>query len=540
MSQNLSPSWLSILPPLNDEFIKNNYPSNLKLLQVHIYHRHGERAPIGSIFESIAPKSWDFCEKANLYHYQFRETMRKTLGTYHDANVTPVDLINKNEAVPSSFYKDARAERIFPLNLSLKKQTGAGGNISHKRNDPSSSYYKLATTKTCGWGQLSDAGWASMKRVGSHFRELYIERLGVLPTKRSDLDNSSLYVRTTDYSRTLESVSQVLSGLYPILGNKNTESAAPSYKQIPIFVRTTHGENMFFNYNCKSIIKLMKEMSKVSSEIFSSEIKELETELFSLSSIGEESRKTVESSNTIVPMHRIFDTLIAMKAHGIKLPSDITSDFIDKLGKYAVIKWFFGGVIERELQILQISPLSFEIANHIIYKVCEDSGQTSGIKTLPYEKSPKMMISSGHDTTIEPILFLLGYHNPDRSSDYKSYNIEWPDFGSAISLELFKGPKYQQSTKEERNESIKQINSTEMWPKTIRSDVDIGEYYIRAIYNGKALKIPSCQSKGNHLEGDSSSICTLEAFLRQIGPLVVSPREYKERCKSDMRNKPQE
>jgi len=53
-----------------------------------------------------------------------------------------------------------------------------------------------------------------MSELGAHFRSLYVDKLKFLDEKLSN--NKSLYLRSTDYSRTLESLQQLVTGgLYP-------------------------------------------------------------------------------------------------------------------------------------------------------------------------------------------------------------------------------------------------------------------------------------------------------------------------------------
>lgn len=62
-----------------------------------------------------------------------------------------------------------------------------------------------------------------MMSIGSHLRALYVDRLRFLS---SQLKASDVYVRSTDYSRTIESVQYLLGGLYPAKTRSPKESLA--------------------------------------------------------------------------------------------------------------------------------------------------------------------------------------------------------------------------------------------------------------------------------------------------------------------------
>ena len=51
------------------------------------------------------------------------------------------------------------------------------------------------------------------------------------------------------------------------------------------------------------------------------------------------------------------------------------------------------------------------------------------------------------------------------------------------------------------------------------------------VYNGAPMKIPACQSFGNHLEGNPS-LCTLQAFLDYGKTRSLTEEEFKINCAS--------
>ncbi|KAI8070403.1 histidine phosphatase superfamily [Gongronella butleri] len=64
----------------------------------------------------------------------------------------------------------------------------------------------------CDIGQLTDLGKTQHKALGSHLRDVYVDKTGLLPKNYKD---GALYLRTTSVWRTKESAQSVLQGLYP-------------------------------------------------------------------------------------------------------------------------------------------------------------------------------------------------------------------------------------------------------------------------------------------------------------------------------------
>lgn len=104
-----------------------------------------------------------------------------------------------------------------------------------------------------GWfsllGELTDQGRLSTLELGQRIRKLYVDQLGFLP--RTLEDENTLYIRyqsyvfrveyrTTHLQRTVESMAQVFTGLYP----------SHQVRAIPHFhVRLRNHENLYPNDN---------------------------------------------------------------------------------------------------------------------------------------------------------------------------------------------------------------------------------------------------------------------------------------------------
>ena len=91
-----------------------------------------------------------------------------------------------------------------------------------------------------------------------------------------------------------------------------------------------------------------------------------------------------------------------------------------------------------------------------------------------------MSLYSGHDTTLIPLLRLLGI-NP---------NNEWPPFASSVQIELYR--------------------------KNVTADDVTGTYVVRVIYNDRVYALPAC----------SDTLCPLGEFVALVSECAVDQREY--------------
>ena len=75
------------------------------------------------------------------------------------------------------------------------------------------------------YGELTDIGRQSTFEIGQRIRRLYIDRLGLLPepSKLTAQDADKCYFRSTNMSRTVESLQQIVAGLF---SDPNAASAA--------------------------------------------------------------------------------------------------------------------------------------------------------------------------------------------------------------------------------------------------------------------------------------------------------------------------
>lgn len=179
-------------------------------------------------------------------------------------------------------------------------------------------------------------------------------------------------------------------------------------------------------------------------------------------------------------LHALYDTFIALYAHGFPLPKGVSERDVIDLEKHANNLWFEVYQKNDKAVRLGIGRLVGEISEILNHKKKELESN--------FEDGLKLAVFSGHDSTIAPLLgaFQIG-------------DGRWPPFASNIAIELVE-------------------------------DVKQHEFYVRARYNGKTKNLPACQNSGDH-HPDDTSLCTFSAFMTRIQEVI--PKDYDAECAED-------
>ncbi|KAI8644322.1 histidine phosphatase superfamily [Parasitella parasitica] len=400
------------------EFRDEQYPPDLELRLLQIVHRHGERSPVRRRLEGIFPAVWNLCD-ANT-------SMFATIARFENENLQGLTSVRTERMV----------ETQKTESLSVPIKSGA-----------------------CYYGQLTNLGRYRMTSLGERIREMYINKLHFLPDVYNE---EAIYLRSSDYIRTQESVQQLVAGgLYP-------EGKRPEDFTLKLRIRDPRDDIMFPNPHCYRLRLLSKEFNKTVSLMMQDKFKSLSKRLSNY--VSDVSLDSHPSANGVL------DTLVAAKAHGLKLPSDIDDGVLRDLEDVVVKEWFYGHTASAEVRRLGLGRLMGVIRDRMSLR--EKGGADDDEKL-------KLAIYSGHDTTVAPLLIILD-----------AFNNRWPPFGSVILFELFKQKESDQ-------------------------------HFVRVKYNQDTLELPGCQAKGSHKLGDKS-LCTFEAFKKIVKDQV--PEDWEKEC----------
>eukprot|EP00172_Hildenbrandia_rubra_P002898 Plantae.Rhodophyta-Hildenbrandia_rubra.ctg4130.p2 GENE.Plantae.Rhodophyta-Hildenbrandia_rubra.ctg4130~~Plantae.Rhodophyta-Hildenbrandia_rubra.ctg4130.p2 ORF type:complete len:446 (-),score=83.45 Plantae.Rhodophyta-Hildenbrandia_rubra.ctg4130:698-2035(-) len=295
----------------------------------------------------------------------------------------------------------------------------------------------------CRKGQLSVVGARQMSRLGEMLREKYVEEYGFLDDVL-DLDN--VQVRSTYMERAVNSALALMSGVWP----RNKRNGV---EKIPVFIPENHEEILF--PNSKACARLKHLFSTARKEIESDpDYVEVERRI---NTVGPEAIGFRGGDSWHHSPLMLRDFFAALEAHDKEAPVVVTEEFrslVDKLTtRYVRERLYRKEKDEYDPEVLRLAsgPLLQEVLRH-----------------LEENRKHKLLLFSGHDATLIPLLAILDHSKLE----------EWPPFASSIIFEVYE-----------------QANGS-------------GESYIRVLYNGEALTMKNCPKGG--------APCKLSIFRKNV------------------------
>ncbi|KAF9226315.1 phosphoglycerate mutase-like protein [Gyrodon lividus] len=297
-------------------------PAGLKLEQVHVYVRHGERTPVRTRMAdppASIPELWQMCTVAR----RFRETVDST----------------------------AAPDRPGAQGLWFKK----GTEMRDGRTAPN----------LCLLGDLTDVGKESTYNFGVALRKLYVEKLGFLPETLQN--ENQAYFRSTHISRTIESVEHIVHGLYP-----QTQCAADVIPSI--LVRNKVDENIISNIlSCPQLGLLESQFSEAAAARWNPRLQVLDKRLSKYIN-GKPIR--VDGSPRASGM---LDTVRSAAAHGLEVPEDFWDPEVIDLIETAVSDEWFTIFKSEEGRRLGMGRLLAEISTKMQNKIIQANKDPSKI-----------------------------------------------------------------------------------------------------------------------------------------------------------------
>ncbi|KZT28102.1 phosphoglycerate mutase-like protein [Neolentinus lepideus HHB14362 ss-1] len=421
-------------------------PEQLELEQVHIYIRHGERTPVGvrmAAPPASIPEHWMLCQTAR----RFREAVA--------SSTTARTIVASLEG---------SSEEELQIRRSVERSDGT------------------SVEGECLLGELTDVGRQSTYNFGSALRDLYINKLKFLPETHTP--GGTTYFRSTNMPRTIESLQQIVHGLYP------TSKCAAGF--VPhILVRNGKDENLLGNtYACKRLEILQVGFARAAAAAWNHTLEPLDKKVSKY--IGGNPIRIDGKPRA----SGILDTVRAAVAHGIKVPPEFEEKgVLDVIEKAVVHEWFADKT--EEVRRLGMGRLLTDLTRKIQTKV--DKGSDDPLKIL---------VHSTHDTAIAALCQTLDV-----------FDDKWPAFTASITFELFKTLAESDVCPENHQQSYLQ---------TVLGGRKLPEqHYIRMRYQNKNMVLPICADEGKHLPG-SPEFCTLEAFNERVKEL--KPADWEAEC----------
>ncbi|KAM5532142.1 hypothetical protein V8D89_014167 [Ganoderma adspersum] len=423
-------------------------PAELELKQVHIYVRHGERTPVGVRMAgppANIPENWMFCKTAR----QFRAAV---------AGVSSED----ETAVFPSVQAEPRTEELR-IHRVVERADGT------------------AVVGQCLLGELTDTGRESTYNLGSGLRKLYVDRLKFLPdVVRS---NDEIYLRSTNMPRTIESLQQIIHGLYPV--SKSASGFTPHLR-----IRNGKDENLFGNtMACKRLEILQVGFAQAAAAAWNTTLEPLDKKLSKF--IGGNPIRLDGKPRA----SGILDTIRAADAHDVKVPSEFKEDGVLETIEKAVVAEWFAGYRTEEVRRLGMGPLLSDLTRKMQAKAQKGEADPT-----------KILIHSTHDTCLAGLAGTL-----------EVFDEKWPAFTAAVTFELFKRQQQPAST-------------TSVWQNVLSllpNAQATSEHYVRVRYQNQNKPLPFCAEEGKHLPGHPE-FCTFSAFRERVNQLT--PADWDTEC----------
>ncbi|KAI7834280.1 histidine phosphatase superfamily [Kickxella alabastrina] len=488
------------LPRLSAEFLAKHYPKQASVVHVGVVHRHGERTPGCHRLPNISPENWNLCSRGASLHAAFAQAAGLPATLPSHAHVFPQGQRNLGAIFGASTLETPES----------KSQNAKG---------------------RCDWGQLTDVGRASMTKLGAHLRALYVDALGFLPEN----PQGKLYLRSSMYVRAIESLQHTLGGLYP--------DQEPGKQSFRINIRPVSHETMFPSLGYAAMSRLFEGVGALANRKNCEEYQKLDAELRAIPELKDYFASEVQVQKTPVAIE-VLDVVGSMRIHGLAVPAIFDDALVKRLTSGGVIEWFHSSWSMPALARMQIGPFVRELVDEVVDAVESDRAGR------PAQR--QMSIYSGHDTTIGPLMAVLG---SDPAKLTVPADLSWPQFASSLRFELLKDsespyPTVRPAWEDERRiyadkaEMIpfdKRVRPTNVpdalyqWPKDGRRNPRATrDYYVRVWYNDRVLVLPTCKDPGAHHTQMGSGVCTLDGFFKQIARFVPSEREAASECRASV------
>ncbi|TAL62802.1 MAG: histidine-type phosphatase, partial [Legionella sp.] len=290
-----------------------------------------------------------------------------------------------------------------------------------------------------GLGQLTAEGMNQEYKMGMQFRQKYIEQTHLLP---ESYEPGTVYVRSTDYDRTLMSAQSLLIGLYPPGTGPNTSepptSALPhAFQPIPVFSAPRQVDDVIVqDLSPKEHQELMEQYVYSTKEWQqkNEELKDKYSRWSNLSGLP---------INNLVDLLKLGDTLIVYRAHNAPMPSGLSEEDIQTI--IEANDWALAAQDRpQQVGIAYDSKLMLHISEYL----------KNGIK--PNSKL-KYVLLSAHDTTLSRTLSFLAA--PLNNA---------PGYASNVNFSLY--------------------------------ETSSSSYIVKVTYNGKPVVIPACGGSSCELQ----------------------------------------
>ncbi|KTD01279.1 histidine phosphatase family protein [Fluoribacter gormanii] len=241
-----------------------------------------------------------------------------------------------------------------------------------------------------GPGQLTAEGMQQEYKMGMQFRKKYIEQTHLLPEQ---YEHGTMYVRSTDYERTLMSAQSLLMGLYPPgTGPNTTGSSLPALpyavQPIPVFSAPSKYDEVIIQQISSAERAKLMEQYVYSTPEWQQKNNELKDKYPLWSTL------TGVQIKNLANLGLLGDALYIHQIHNAPMPIGLSSQDIETIINAS--NWAF--MAQEKPQTLA-AAYSTKLMTNIANYLYNGSQKKSKLKYV---------LLSAHDTTIASALSFLG------------------------------------------------------------------------------------------------------------------------------------
>jgi hypothetical protein len=416
-------------------------PPNYELKAVAVVHRHGDRSQIARSAGPAFPHN----EKLD------QEWIARMPSSQSIISMTAA-------AVDDERFEDASAQEVLERDIDI--------NIDqiNSLNDEVYSGWERANYP---YGQLTERGFQELKSVGKELRRRYVGTL--LPNDVSQSQGEYIHARSTNFCRTKQSLRSLLVGLFDIRPSATSDPSDMGTSTTGVRIKTKPKamEIMFPQAGglCSAIGLRRAELyaDNYIAETWQGmeSYYNLYDQVFTMYGYKQEG-----DSDPEIPLNWMTtrEVMVCSLAHDLPRPKELTEDIVKDVDNLAGFMWnrlYDDSVLNR----LAIGRFIGEFMNTL-------QGSLKG------KSESKLLLYSGHDSTIVPFLCALGISDGS-----------WPLYASHLELE-------------------------------VAHNIDDNELYVRAIFNNEEQIIEGC----------GSVWCPYFRFKRKMEALIVSDSAYEMEC----------
>lgn len=300
-------------------------------------------------------------------------------------------------------------------------------------------------------GQLTKVGQQQMYELGKKRGKLYVNDLKFL---QGTYNPQEIYIRTSNFQRTIDSARCVVAGMF----------GKEQLKGLTMYTEHEVKEFLYPNITyCETLKNWWKTVSFKGVDF--------------VDGYHDRQRKIGEAVNmnydhkSGVAIH-FRDIVAAMIAHNMEVPKNIleTLNVIEEQALQIFLTLHCGHHSFKRKEVLSLAIGMF--LEHIM---------DNCIKKIDGQHNYKMMMYSVHDTTMAPILLILGL-----------FDDKWPDFAADLTFELYRDKDH--------------------------------HYYVKVLYKGEEKVLPGC----------SGPLCPLNKFKNVVSEYFID--NWERECKVTLTN----